>query len=255
VKLSCRPMGSSAGTGVRPLRHQLGARFGWRHMKLPPSACALRLTKMSCNPPGCPLAGGQRDAKLTYRLAVVRYHPAQSQRRMTMSLAHGLAQILAAVRRRIPLLLLITRLMDGVESLRARQALVAIEVAGDNDVSFRRPLLPFRGSAAGQFETAARFFTGIMARLSLAIATTLEALQHISDDGRPISKSTDWMDQRYCLVNEANPITVRQPAPGRRRALEAAGKALREDVHAFPKSPTCLAQTGLPEAVQGTGAP
>jgi hypothetical protein len=184
---------------------------------------------------------------------VVRYHLTQSQRRRLIGLAHGLARILAAARRRIPLLLSITRLVDGVESLIVRYAFVPIEVGKDNDISFRQPLLPFCGSATGQIETAARFFTGIIARLSLPIATTLEAYQHITDDAKWICKSTDWMDQRYCLADEANPITVGQPAPGRSRSLEAAGKALREDVHAFPKPPACLVNTGLPQAVQGTG--
>lgn len=136
---------------------------------------------------------------------------------------HAPAQVIAAVRRGIPCIVLIRNPRDAILSLLVRAPHISAEQTLKDYISFYGSIAPYRDKfVVGRFEEVTRNFGEVIRRVSAHFGTNFKSFEHTQQNVQKVFQIVDEMDKQDTGLNEVKEETVARPSAYREKMKSGA---------------------------------
>jgi len=131
---------------------------------------------------------------------------------------HAPAQVIVAVRRGIPCIVLIRNPRDAVLSLLVRAPHISAEQALKDYIRFYRSVAPYRDKfVVGRFEEVTTDFGEVIRRVNARFGTNFRPFEHTDENLQKVFQIVGEMDKQDTGLSEVKEETVARPSAHRER--------------------------------------
>ena len=131
---------------------------------------------------------------------------------------HAPAQVIAAVRKGIPCIVLIRKPRDAVLSLLVRAPHISAEQALKDYIRFYRSVYPYRDKfVVGRFEEVTTDFSEIIRRVNARFGTNFKLFEHTEENLQKVFQIVEEMDKQDTGLGEVKEVTVARPSAYREK--------------------------------------
>ena len=131
---------------------------------------------------------------------------------------HAPAQVIEAVRRGIPCIVLIRKPRDAVLSLLVREPHISAEQALKDYIRFYRTVVPYRDKfVVGRFEEVTTNFGEVIRRVNARFGTNFKPFEHTEENLQKVFQIVDEMDKQDTGLSEVKEETVARPSAYRKK--------------------------------------
>jgi hypothetical protein len=155
----------------------------------------------------------------TFAVAALEY--AQTRKLAIARHTHSPAQVIEAVRRRLPVLVLVREPRDAIVSLVIREPIVSLEMALKRYVHYHNRILPYAGGyVVGTFSEVTTNYAPVIERLNQAFHLSLARFEHKSANCEIVFTIVENMERevargRVAETRVARPSAVRSEPKAR----------------------------------------
>jgi len=136
---------------------------------------------------------------------------------------HAPAQVIAAVRRGIPCIVLIRNPRDAVLSLLVRAPRVSAEQALKDYIRFYRSIAPYRDKfVVGRFEEVTTDFGELIRRVNARFGTNFKPFEYTEESLQKVFQIVEEMDKQDTGLSEVKEETVARPSAYREKLKKMA---------------------------------
>jgi len=129
---------------------------------------------------------------------------------------HAPAQVIAAVKKSIPTIVLIRRPRDAVLSLLVRAPHISAEQALKDYIRFYRTIIPFRkGYVIAKFEEVTSDFGQVIRQLNARFRTNFKPFEHTKENLKKVFQIVEEMNKQYTGLHKVKEEAVGRPSPYR----------------------------------------
>jgi len=160
--------------------------------------------------------------------AVVAFTFAQGRPVKIARHLHAPAQVIAAVRREIPCIVLIRNPRDAVLSLLVREPYISAERALKDYIRFYRTVAPYRDKfVVGRFAEVTTDFGEVIRRVNAHFGTNFKPFEHTEQNLQKVFQIVEEMDKQDTGLREVKEETVARPSAYRERLKSMAEVKLK----------------------------
>lgn len=141
---------------------------------------------------------------------------------------HAPAQVIAAVKKGIPTIVLIRRPRDAVLSVLVRAPHISVKQALKDYILFYRTILPFKDRyVVGRFEEVASDFGRIVCQLNARFGTNFKPFEHTKENLEKVFQIIEEMDKQDTGLSQVQEETVARPSVKREKLKKMAEEKLK----------------------------